>query len=478
MPRDANLPQIDPQDKHVFQIAELLERAVDARVGPDATFEERQRVRVAVMADAMWLAEDGELQRLRTDVERVEVDGKIYRRLSQPSSATYHGLWGTHVVAEPLYRDVAIHGGPTIKPIELRVGVVRHMLPDFARVVGRYLAFMTSRQVEAALREMGLRPPGRAFIEKRAGEMACDLNDTIEEIEAAAPPALPDAAVVAAVSCGLDRMAVRMHEPIEGEAPKDRPQRKTPYERTQPPPAELNWRMAFVGTVTIYDDKGGALQTLRYAANADADRDAFAERVVADVSRLVERFPGISVGCIQDGAKDIAVLPETLGKRLPANTPRYTSVDLLHLLGYLHRVVETCEPAGDPRNMKRWYHDELLRDDEAIDRIFVNLRRQAEKVPRSNPEGRSALAKALRYIKNRRNEMRYARLRAANLPVGSGATESTCKLMQLRLKHPGMSWETDGLRGISTLRTLVLSERWPSAWEVFAGRHRREVLAA
>ncbi|MEZ4449128.1 MAG: hypothetical protein R3B09_06580 [Nannocystaceae bacterium] len=200
--------------------------------------------------------------------------------------------------------------------------------------------------------------------------------------------------MVAAVSCGLDRMAVRMHEPIEGTAPKPRPGRKTPYERTPPPPAELNWRMAFVGTVTIYDDRGEALRTTRYAANADADRGAFAERVVADVCRLVKRFPGIAVGCIQDGAKDLAVLPETLGTRLPANTPRYNSVDLLHLLSYLHRVVDTCEP-GDPHNTKRWYHDELLRDDDAIDRIFVNLRRQAKKVPRSNPEGRSALAKAL-----------------------------------------------------------------------------------
>lgn len=39
---------------------------------------------------------------------RREVDGVRYRRMHQPSSATYHGRWGPHTIEEPLYREVGI----------------------------------------------------------------------------------------------------------------------------------------------------------------------------------------------------------------------------------------------------------------------------------------------------------------------------------------------------------------------------------
>lgn len=481
MPRDKNVPQIDLQDKRLLQLTNAVEALVTERVGPDATFEERQRARFAVMADIMWMGEEADLQALRTEAEQVEFGGKTYRRLNQSSSGCYFGLWGTHVIAESLYRDTSERAGATIKPIELRAGIAHDMLPELGRALGRELADRTSRAAEKSLRELGFRPPSRAFIEKQGGAMACELHDDIAEIEAATPPTLPDTTTVASVSCGLDRMATRMHEPLEDEQATPRPPvkpRRKPYKRTPPPPAELNWRMAWVGTVTLYDAEGEPLRTLRYAANADADRDAFADRIVADVCALVQRYPGIPVACIQDAAKDLQVLPEKLAKQLPANSPRYDRVDIHHLLTYLDEVVQTCEPPGDPHRMKLWYKQELLRDDGAIDRIFANLRYAAKKLPKENSAGRIAMAKALRYIRNRRHLMRYAHLSAEKLPVGSGATESTCALMQLRLKRPGMSWEPDGLRGISALRTLVLSERWESAWEVYAAKHRHELRAA
>ena len=74
--------------------------------------------------------------------------------------------------------------------------------------------------------------------------------------------------------------------------------------------------------------------------------------------------------------------------------------------------------------------------------------------------------------------MRYASFYAANLPIGSGATESTCWQMQQRVKLPGQSWEPRGLRGVLAVRGLVLSERWNAAWEPYAATHRKEVRLA
>jgi hypothetical protein len=78
--------------------------------------------------------------------------------------------------------------------------------------------------------------------------------------------------------------------------------------------------------------------------------------------------------------------------------------------------------------------------------------------------------------------MRYASHYAANLPIGSGATEGTCWQMQGRVKRPGQSWgsvlepdkpaRTPGLNGVMTTRGLVLSDRWDAAWPAYAAKHR------
>jgi hypothetical protein len=76
------------------------------------------------------------------------------------------------------------------------------------------------------------------------------------------------------------------------------------------------------------------------------------------------------------------------------------------------------------------------------------------------------------------SKMRYAAHYAANLPIGSGATESTCWQMQQRVKLPGHSWDKPGLRGVLAMRALVLSDLWLAAWTLYAATHRREVLIA
>jgi len=147
-------------------------------------------------------------------------------------------------------------------------------------------------------------------------------------------------------------------------------------------------------------------------------------------------------------------------------------------MGYLDAVVDQCEPDCDPQNMKSWYRSELLREDDAIDRIWRSLRAKAKKLEGRSTEARQAVAKALSYIRHRKNKMRYASLYAANLPIGSGATESTCWQMQQRVKLPGQSWETRGLRGTLAIRGLVLSDRWLGAWQPYAAKHRKEVRIA
>jgi hypothetical protein len=454
-----------------------IRREVHERLGPDATFEQRRDAAAALTSDALWLDEDEDLRENLTTAERVEVEGRVYQRLEQPSSATYYGRWGSHDVAEPLYREIGLHNGPTIKPIELRVGIIEHMTPDMARVVGELSADKSSRGVERTLRAVGLVPPSRAFLAKHTTEMGIEIADQAPVLEAGARAAEMVSAEVASVSTGLDRMSVRMSEPADP-ATTSPPSRTEPYERTPPPPKEHHYRKAWVGSTSIYDAKGNELHTWRYAVEADSDPVAFSERVAQEVAWIVKAHPGVPVHCIQDAAPELKRLPEALARLLPTNTNVVQLVDFEHLMTYLDAVVDACEPEGDPRNWKGWYRSELLRDDNAIDAIWRKLRRLAKQLPGRGSEARNAVAAALSYIRTRKATMRYATHHRAHLPIGSGATESTCWQMQQRVKLPGQSWDVPGLRGTLAMRALVLSDRWLSAWPHYAATHRREVRAA
>lgn len=467
-------PEMSPaRAKLVAELVEKLRRARDERLGPNATFEQRRDADFAIMRDALWQAEDGELQESTSDAEEVDVGGKRFRRLSQASSATYFGRFGAHVIEESLYREVGVHNGPTIKPVELRAGIVEHMTPDMARVVGQLTADHNSRGLARTLAAVGYAPPSRAFIQDHMTDMGSEIADAAADLEQASRAAATPPSGVASVSCGLDRMSVRMGEPVEG-APCSRAE---PYERTPPPPKEHHYRKAWVGSATAYDADGKELFTWRCAAEAAADPALVAGRVAADVAWLVDAFPGVPVHCVQDGAPELRALPEALECALPDDVEVVELVDFEHLVGYLDDVVDACDP-DDRHDMKSYYRSVLLDDDNGIDRIQQNLRRQGERLDDGDSEAGKAIAAALSYMRPRKNKMRYASFHRQNLPIGSGATESTCWQMQQRVKLPGQSWVPRGLRGVLTIRGLVLSGRWEHAWNHYAAFHRGEVSIA
>lgn len=455
------------------RLADEIDREIREQLGPDATFEQRQDAAAAISSDALWHREDQELHETITTAEEVEVDERRYRRLGQASSATYHGRWGSHHIDEPLYREVGVRNGPTIKPIELRLGIIEHMTPDMARIVGELTAEHSSRAVERTLRTTGLVPPSRAFLAKRTTKMATEIADEIETFEKAARDAEHLPAKVGSVSCGMDRMAVRMTE-LADPANPIASTRTLLYERTPPPEKEHHYRMAWVGSTSIYDTQGNELHTWRCAAVASVAPSVIARRVANDVAWILGKHRNVPVHCVQDGAPELRALPESLGSVLPANANVVVLVDLEHLMGYLNNIVDTCEADGDPHDWKGWYRSRLLQDDAAIDQIWRKLRELAKTLAGRGTKARNAVAAALSYIRRRKSRMRYASHYAANLPIGSGATESTCWQMQQRVKLPGQSWEL-GLRGVLAMRGLAISGRWLAAWQPYATKHRRNV---
>ena len=471
-------PASEASEARRLKLLELLEQEVREKTGLGSTLEERNDVSLDVVKDVLWRREDEDLRGAVTTAVEVEVEGRRYGRLHQASSARYYGRWGGHDIEEALYREKDVRNGPTIKPLELTMGMVaRHLTPDLARVMGELFASESSREVERTMRATGMVPPARAFIEKRMKQVAGDIAEASEFLEETLRAVTPVPAEVASVSCGLDRFSVRMTEPATDQDALPAARHRTePYERTPPPPREYHYRKAWVGSVTTYDAAGTALQTWHYSVEAAADPSVLAERVAADVRHVLEMHPEIPVHCIQDAAPELRALPTALSQALDPSSTVRDLVDFEHLVKYyLDPVVDATEPAGDPHHVKDLYRWELLHEDGAIDAIWRRLRDKAKWLDPSNTAARDTLVAAMRYIRHRKDRMRYATLYQANLPIGSGATESTCWQMQRRVKQPGQAWEVPGLRGILAVRALVISDRWEAAWTPYAARFRKEV---
>lgn len=480
MPRNAKIPQVDRTDSRLLLMAKVLEELTDER-GEGDSWLKRSKAEFSVIADLMWIREQQRLEAARTDEPRVIIDGEPYKRLEQESSCLYLGLWGAHVVHEHLYRREDVRNGPTIHPLDVIVGVVDgSLLPDLALAAGGLAAEKTTRAVEKTLARLGFRPPSRATMQKRLDGLFDEMATTARELEEKVREQEEELEFeLGSISCGLDRFAARMRETLpEGphrdaklEARSDRTYQRNPID-----PFQCNWRMAWAGNVTLYDTDGIARRSLFYGLDAGGEVEKLVERMVDEVTSRVECRRDIPVVTIQDGAPELEVLVRALRERLPETVPRWQLVDFHHAISYLDDVI-AAHNDGDPFDMRCMYRTWLLEEDDGAQRVVSHLRREVAK-PDLEPAVASATQAALTYFEKRRPLMRYKDARDQGMPIGSGATESTCGLHQLRVKHPGSQWGVPGLRGVMTARGLQLSDRFDAAFEHYHATLRADVAPA
>jgi len=77
-----------------------------------------------------------------------------------------------------------------------------------------------------------------------------------------------------------------------------------------------------------------------------------------------------------------------------------------------------------------------------------------------------AVRVAIGYVTTHAARLDYPRFVARQLPIGSGAVESTCKiLIAARAKGTGMRWSETGLQAVASLRAVHRSGRWDSFWQ-------------
>jgi hypothetical protein len=453
-------PEIDDVLK---QVVRLLRNVL-----PTGSFGEREKAALELSNEAVRRVIQDELQDIADSFgDFVEYQGQRYRR-HQPGTGRYFSLCGDSEVTRDSYRLMGVHNGPTIIPLELEAGILENATPELARNVAHGYGQHDMRQHGELLEKAHRIPPPRATLERTAKTLAKEVIAELPRIE----PKIRCLEVVPekaqGIVLGIDRTSAPMAEPSD----KKNPPRKKPYQRRAPEPVEVNYRMAYVATVTLVDEQGEALVTRRYAIEAsDSEQDLLA-RAMADVRHALHRRINLRVAVIQDGAHEMwnLVRPELNAlKDDGVIVTWYEAIDFCHLIERLGEGLELIDCESRQWQLQIW-RQSLVEDDTAIDAIASYLRFHRKDA--KSPEKRKKLNEHITYIENNNDRMRYRTLRQQGMPIGSGITESACKtVVNMRAKGAGQRWSVPGLRGTLQLRALNASDRFDAFWVHFAKAH-------
>lgn len=421
-------------------------RAAWAREPADVNFRDIERTvldhTARVSADAIAAS----LAAGEPSEPEVELDGRVYRRMPQASNGVYFGLHGKVRVRRHLYRQVGVRNGPTIVPLELRAGIVDgRWTPCAAEAAACLAQAVPSREAAETATSLRVLPYSRSSL-YRCGEHLGERWEAIgDEAEQRLVESMPLDDEAASVSVSVDRVSIPMEEPASDEA----------QERTDQQ-IEVAWRMAYCGVLTLHDEGGKALTSIRYGRMPDGGRDILEDSLEADLVEVLQRRPDLRVVGLADGA---AEMQQMLDRILDGHDPEAVAIDFWHLTEKLGKAIVAAGRSA-AANLPAW-KAQLLSDDRAIERIETWLRTWALEFTGDVPD---ALYDALTYIDNNRRRLRYASLVEAGLPIGSGMVEATCKtLVAVRMKRSGCRWKEPSGQALLNLRSLACSSRWSQA---------------
>ncbi len=466
-------PEVSSNVNSSSAMQDLIDAAVRLIDALPGTFAEREQALLGALQEAGRVGLEYDLQRIEQALPDDIAVGSERRpyRVHQPGTAVYLSLFGELRVQRRTYREVGVRNGPTVVAVELLAGIIEGATPAFAFNVTQGYGMHDMRQHGLVLQSSHRHAPPRATLERLAKRLAERIDEQCPSIEPIVRARNPCPEGTRAISVGLDRASTPMAEPRPaGTGKKPRRSRKKPRVRAVPPPIEVNYRMAYVGTVAFLDEHGETLAVRRYAAPASSCPEDLCARMAADIEAALRRQPGSTVQVVQDGAPEMwNLMREALRPlRRPGMVTKYfEAIDLMHLFEHLSDalIARGEDEVTRARTLVDWKTGLLARDT-AIDAIEADLQGNLTGLSDS---ARKVVSEKLTYLKNNKDRMRYASLVRRGLCLGSGVTESAAKtVINQRTKGAGQRWKDPGLRGVLTVRSILQSDRLPAFWVHFS----------
>ena len=421
----------------------------------DAFEQELHRLFVAAEREALG----HELARFDRDVPTIEVAGaRCHRVLRCPT--TYQSAAGPVRVERSLYRPA--QGGQTVCPLELRAGMIEGAwTPLAAKQATWVVAHLTPKEGEELFALLGNMTPSKSTLDRLPKALRVPWEAQRPQFEATLrqQEALPKDAVAMAVS--LDGVLAPMKD---GQRQAKRQHARA---KGQTPSGPAGYQEVGGATVSYYDRHGERLVTRRMARMPEGNKATLKTQLSAEVMGALRQRPGLRVVKVADGAPDNW---SYLGETFPFGEE---VLDFYHAAAHLSEALGAAYGEGTAQYQARFATlREVLRDaPDGADAVMGALCRLRTRYPR-----RQVIHKALAYFREHHHRMRYADLRAQNLPIGSGVVEAACKtLVSQRLKRAGMRWRLAGGQAILTFRALCQSDRFERAWLLLGETYKRSV---
>ena len=421
----------------------VMQASVEIVVPPGASMLEAEESLMRGLNKAGTDLTGGLLESMDADGRPIMRDGRKWTAKKEKEPRHVETPWGCSIIWRFAYQSTS--GGSCHYPLDQRASLVGAATPKFAQIVSGKLVELPASAVADDLRANHDRRISADFVQ-RMGELVSELAGEI--IPGACVDELPPSHKVAIITVGVDSTTMLMGARREGATARDG--RK---ERTR------EWRMATIGTITLYSASGTRLGTIYAATGPPEDKaeakSAFWALMEREITAVKDRYPRARYVGLSDGAQDL--LPWLR---------RHTHVvilDFYHAAGYLNAAAGAFAPDG-------WAQDaahRLRHEPGAAAELLTAMEQRLSGGRRLRQADREALEKAVTYFRNNLDRMDYATAAAEGLPIGSGVTEAGCKLIiKKRFCGPGMTWSFHMAAHLLKLRTAALSagERWKALW--------------
>lgn len=406
-----------------------------------------------------------DLQRLDVDVPGIVVEGERFRRCGR-TTGRYETLLGRVCVKRWTYRERGGHGGRTVCPLEMSIGMVGgRWTPAAARLACDFVAAAPGEEAARLLGSVGTMEPSASHLDRLVKTVGGvwesnreDFENDVRQAEAHSD-ALPDAETVATIVVSIDGIMVPM---------KDAPRTPGAGKRDQGPKGH---KEASSATLTLLGNSGNRLHTIYLGRMPESKKVTLQAQLTAELAALLKLYPDAAVQAVADGADDIW--------RIICEVEADTGCNIERTLDFYHAFENVAEA------LRAYAHDhhqaaddiaywrKTLRDHkEGPDRLLRALKYRLKKA--RNSAQRGTIQKKIKYVEPRLSMMNYAELKKRPRLIGSGIQEAACKtLVAERLKRSGMSWRHQGGQAILTLRAARRSGRAQHLWDVLTPAFRQ-----
>ncbi|MBI2565693.1 MAG: hypothetical protein HYV63_01495, partial [Candidatus Schekmanbacteria bacterium] len=351
------------------------------------------------------------LARLDLRANGVIVGEKAYRRRREDGATEIMSTFGPTAITYALYEERGGHGGKTIAPLLMRLGLVDDFWTPRAAEVGALFVQATtpaeSHRLLAAASGMTASPSSLDRLPKSIGEVVEKDHEDLEGSIRAAET-LPTPSCVAIIAVSLDGVMV----PLKDAKPQSVSGGGSEHAQ--------GYREAGCGTISLYDKKGDRLHTIRLARMPEARKVTLHAQLQAELAAIRQRYPQALVVALADGAEENWRILREMSAKLGIELVEEI-IDFFHAMEHVSEALRAYAPSERIAKANiDWWHDALLEDPEGVNKVIRALRYRLE---HSHGETRRIIKEHLTYVENHRHQMRYATYRARHLPIGSGVQE-------------------------------------------------------